>query len=321
MRTLLAATLFFAATTLLSQAGAADWPARPLVIVAPGAAGGTSDIFARLVADGLAKELGAPVIVENRPGAGTLIGSHAVANSTPDGHTLLMAAAAITIGPHLYRAPAIDPLRDFKPIRLVARFPNVVVVGGVSPFKSLAAVIDEARRRPGHLNYASGGVGISEHLSAELFQSMTGTSLTHIPYKSSNDAVMAVASGDAQVSFANLAVAIPLIKSGRLRALAVTGAERIHEFPDLPTVAEAGVAGYDVSTWFGVLAPAGTPTPIVARLDRSMSRWMSQASVRQRIEALAAQPSDEGPEAFTARIKADYEKWGALIQKQNIRAE
>lgn len=320
MRTLLAAMLCLAATTL-SEASLVDWPLRPVVIVAPGAAGGTSDIFARLVADGLATELGSPVIVENRAGAGTLIGSHAVAHSTPDGHTLLMAAAAIAIGPHLYRSPAVDPLRDFSAVRLVARFPNVVVVGGTSRLTSVAQLIEEARRRPGELNYASGGVGISEHLSAELFQSLTKTSLTHIPYKSSNEAVMAVASGDAHVSFANLAVAIPLIKAGRLRALAVTGAERIREFPELPTVAESGVPSYEVSTWFGLLAPAGTPAPIVTRLDRLMRRWMSQAAVRQRIEALAAEPADEGPEAFSARIKADYDKWGALIREQKIRAE
>ena len=302
-------------------ARAAEWPSRPIVIVAPGPAGGTSDVFARLVAEGLSRELGAPVIVENRSGAGTLIGAHAVASAAPDGHTLLMAAAAVTIGPHLYKTPKVDPLRDFTAVRLVARFPNLVVVGIASPASSVEDLIAAARREPRALNYSSGGVGISEHLSAELFQSLTGTSLTHIPYKGSADAVMAVVTGDAQVSFANMAVALPQVKAGRLRALAVTGAERVVGLPDVPTVAEAGVDGYEVSTWFGLLAPAATPRAIVARLDEATKRIVSQPAVRERAAALGAELADEGPAAFAARIRGDYEKWGALIRQKNIRAE
>ena len=303
-------------------AAAADtWPARPITIVAPGAAGGTADLIARLLAQGLARELGQPVIVENRGGAGTLLGSEWVARAKPDGHTLLLGMAALAISPHMYPHVKLDPARDLRPVRLLARSPNVVAVTAGSPVRTVSDLVTEARANPKHYNYASGGVGISEHLSAELFVAMTGVELVHVPYKNSADSVTAVAKGEALVTFGNMAVALPQVRAGKLRAIAVTGRERSSNLPDVPTVSEAGIGGYEVSTWFGLLAPAGTPDTVVDRLDRATQRFLAQQDTRERLAKAGAEVADEGPQAFAATIRGDLVKWGELIRKANLRVE
>ena len=311
------------ASGLLALAALASepWPARPITLVAPGAAGGTADTFARLLAQGLAKELGQPVIVENRGGAGTLLGSQWVAKAKPDGHTLLVGLAALTISPHLYKHMTVDPVRDFEPVRLLARSPNVVVVPAASQVQDIEALAREVRAHPKRFNYSSGGVGISEHLSAELFVAMTGLELVHVPYKSSADSVMAVAKGEALVSFGNMAVALPQVKAGKLRAIAVTSRTRSPSLPEVPTVEEAGVRGYEVSTWFGLLAPAGTPRDVIRKLDEATQRFLAQPAVRERFAAAGADVVDEGPEVFAAALRADTAKWGDLIRKANLRME
>jgi tripartite-type tricarboxylate transporter receptor subunit TctC len=298
-----------------------NWPTRTITIVAPGGAGGTSDLFARLLADGLSKELGRSVIVENRSGAGTLIGAHVVAQAKPDGHTLLIGAAALTISPHMYKSPAVDPVRDFQPVRLVARFPNVVVVNGSSSLKSVGELVAQVRANPGRFSYASGGVGISEHLTGELFQAMTGTALVHIPYKSSMESVIAVVAGDALVAFGNVTASMPQIRAGKLRALAVTGASRYPGLPEVPTVAESGVSGFEVSTWFGLLAPAGTPVEIVTALDEATRRFLSSPEGKGRLRAMGTEDADVGPRAFAELIRGEYAKWGEVVRKANVRAE
>jgi tripartite-type tricarboxylate transporter receptor subunit TctC len=301
---------------------AADaWPTRTVTLVAPSGPGGTSDIFARMLADRLAKDLGRAVIVENRAGVGTLLGAQAVARARPDGYTLLVGAAALTIGPHLLKDMAIDPVRDFAPVRVIARFPNLLIVPDASAVKSVPELLARARAEPGKLVVSSGGVGISEHLSAELFQSMTRTSLVHVPYKSSAESVTAVVSGDAQLSFANMLAAVPAVKAGRVRPIAVTGPARSPFLPDVPTVAEAGVAGFEVLTWFGLLAPAGTPPAIVRLLDESVARWLQMPETQERLRAMGAEPSNEGPEAFAARIRTESTKWAALIREAKLRAD
>jgi tripartite-type tricarboxylate transporter receptor subunit TctC len=321
MRKLLAMLLLGLAAAAHLAAAAEAWPSRTITLVAPGPAGGTSDVFARLLAEALARDLGVNVIVENRSGAATMIGTQFVARAKPDGYTLLVGAAALTIGPHLMKDIAIDPTRELQPIRVLARFPNVVVTHPDSPVKDVRGLIREARAHPGRFNYASGGAGISEHLSGELFKSLTGVDLVHIPYKGSADAVMAVVKGESLVAFANMPVAMPQLRAGKLRALAVTGASRSTVLGELPTVAEAGVQGYELSTWFGLLAPAGTPPEVVRRLDEATRRFLESALARDRLAKLGGDPADEGPDDFRRTLAADYAKWGDLIRKANIRAD
>jgi len=321
MKNMLRILAFLLASASLGLQATDNWPTRTITIVAPGGAGGTSDLFARLLADGLSKELGRSVIVENRSGAGTLIGAHVVAQAKPDGHTLLIGAAALTISPHMYKSPAVDPVRDFQPVRLVARFPNVVVVNGSSSLKSVGELVAQVRANPGRFSYASGGVGISEHLTGELFQAMTGTALVHIPYKSSMESVIAVVAGDALVAFGNVTASMPQIRAGKLRALAVTGASRYPGLPEVPTVAESGVSGFEVSTWFGLLAPAGTPAEIVTALDEATRRFLSSPEGKERLRAMGTEAADVGPRAFAELIRGEYAKWGEVVRKANVRAE
>ena len=306
---------------LLGTALAAEWPSRHITLVAPGVAGGTSDTFARLLAQGLSRELGHPVIVENRSGVGTLLASQLVAKAAPDGHTLLLGMAALAISPHMYKDMKVDPVRDFQPVRMLARSPNVVAVPAASAVRSVSQLVQQVRANPNRFNYSSGGVGISEHLSAELFVAMTGVELVHVPYKSSADSVMAVVTGDALVTFGNMAVALPQVKAGKLRAIAVTGTQRSPNLPDVPTVSEAGIGGYEVSTWFGLLAPAGTPPEVIRRLDDATRRFLAQPQTRERFIAAGAEVVDEGSEAFAAVIRSDTAKWGELIRRNNLRIE
>ena len=306
---------------ICSWAHAAEfWPSRVVTIVAPGAAGGTADTFARLLSELLANDVSKPVIVENRAGVGTLLGSQYVAQAKSDGHTLLLGAAALTIGPHIYKSIALDPTRDLQPIRLLAKFPNLVIVNAGMPIRSVSELVEKARSNPGRFNFSSGGVGISEHLSGELFKSMTGTDIVHVPYKSSAESVRAVLKGEVLVAFANVPLAMPHVRAGKLRALAVTSSNRSSSLPDIPTIAEA-VSGYELSTWFGLLAPVGTPSEIVQVLNKSTMRLTSTVEFKERLRSMGADPADEGPAAFAELIRKDWEKWGALVRKANIRSE
>lgn len=321
MKNLIRILVLLAALPLATARAAEPWPARTITIVVPAPAGGTIDLFARLLTEALTRDLRGTVVVENRPGAGTNIGNQWVAQARPDGYTLLVGAAPLTINPHLYKSLAYDPIRDLQPVRLIARVPNAIVVKGDGPLKSVSELIEQVRANPGRFNYGSPGSGTSVHLATELFKSMTGTELVHVPYKSSPQSASAVLSGDVLVAFENMPIVLPLVKAGKLRALAVTGAARSPSLPDVPTVAEAGVKGYEVSAWFGLLAPARTPAEVVRRLDEATQRFLSSPEAKERIRALGAEPADEGPEAFERLMRAETEKWGALIRAAKIRAD
>jgi tripartite-type tricarboxylate transporter receptor subunit TctC len=307
-----------AATTVVR---ADAWPTRPLTIIAPAAPGGTSDLFARLLAEGLARELGQNVIVDNRPGAGTNIGNQAVARAAPDGYTLLLGMTTLAVNPHLYKDLPYDPQRDLKPIRLLGQMHNVVVVPATSSVTTLKSLIGEAQARPGAMNYASPGKGTSVHLATELFKSMSATDMMHVPYKSSALSAAAVMSGETHVAFENMPVVLGAVKAGRLRAIAVTGAKRSANLPDVPTVAEAGLAGYEVTGWFGLVAPAATPPEIVRRLDEATRRFMTLPQTQERIRTMGAEPADLGPADFAAMVRAENAKWGDVIRKANLRME
>jgi len=258
--------MFVKALSLLLLALAVDhafaqgtaYPAKPVRIVVPSSPGGGTDILARLLAQKLTENLGQQFVVENRPGAGQIIGIEAVARSAPDGYTLLMAASAIVINEVLYKKPPYDTLRDFAPITLGASLPNILVVHPALPAKSVRELIALAKARPGMLNYSSAGSGTSPHLSMELFRIMSGITLTHIPYKGTGPATVDLVAGQVQLSMPNVLTALPQIKGGKLRALGVTSAKRASGLPDIPAIAEAGVPGYEAIQWYGLLAPAGT---------------------------------------------------------------
>lgn len=313
------AMLAIAVLTSIS-ANAQSWPTKFVTIVAPGGPGGTTDIFARLLAVGLPKELGQVVIVENRAGAGTNIGSQYVAQAKPDGYTLLIGAAAVAVNPHLYKSLAYNPQRDLEPIRLIARIPNVIAVHANGP-RNLKELIELLRANPGKYNYASGGAGTMVHLGTELFKSMTQTDIVGVQYKSSALAVSAVLAGEVLVAFENIPVVLPHVKAGTLRALAVTANVRSKNLPDVPTLAEAGLTGYDVTSWFGLFAPTGTPSEAIKRLDAATLAYLQSADAQEKLRAMGAMPATEGPEAFRAMIRAESEKWGAVIRKAKIQAD
>jgi tripartite-type tricarboxylate transporter receptor subunit TctC len=298
------------------------WPARPVRVVVPFAPGGATDILGRLTATELGNALGQPFVVENRAGAGGNIGSDLVAKSPPDGYTLLFGAAGnIGINPTLFSNMPYDPARDLVPVSLIAQVTNVLVVHPSVNARSVQELLALARATPGGLVYASSGNGSTIHLSAELFAAMTGLAMTHVPYRGSGPAMADLLGGRVALMFDNLPSALPHVREGRLRALAVTAARRSPVLPDLPTIAEAGVPGYEATSWFGLFAPAGTPREIVDRMAREMARFARRPEVAERIHALGAEPITNTPEEFAVMVRAEIEKWGAVVRASGARAD
>jgi len=306
-------------TAAAAQSGA--YPARPVRFVVPSAAGGGTDIIARAISLKLAESFGQQFVVDNRPGAGQMIGIELVARAPADGHTLLMAASTLAINPIMYKKVSYDPLRDFAPITQAASLPNVLVVHPSLPVKSVAELIAYAKQRPGQLNFASAGIGTSPQMSIELLKSMAGIDMVHIPYKGTAPGVVDLLAGQVLVMAPNLLTALPHVKSGRLRALAVTSAKRNEALPDVPTVAESGLAGYDSTQWYGVLAPAGTPRDIVARLHDEIVRALRDPEVGKRLAADGAEAVGSSPQEFAAFIKSETEKWAKVATAAGIKAE
>jgi tripartite-type tricarboxylate transporter receptor subunit TctC len=298
-----------------------SYPARPIRLVVPSSPGGGTDITARIMAPELSKLLGQQVVVENRPGAGTMIGGDVVAKAPPDGYTLLMGISTLAINPAVYRKVPYDALRDLAPITQAVSVPNVLVGHPSLPARNVKELIALARSRPGELTFASAGVGTSPHLSIELFLSMTHTKMLHVPYKGSGPGIVDLVAGHVQVMAPNMLSAYPYVKSGRLRAYGVTSAKRASGAPEIPTIAEAGVPGYEAVQWFGVLAPAGTPRPIVQRLYDDCVKVLRLPNVRDLLVKDGGDPIASTPEQFAAFIKAETIKWARVVKDAGIQQE
>jgi len=283
--------------------------------------GGGTDLLGRLIAEKLAASLGQPVVAENRGGAGGNVGAEAAARSAPDGYTIVLVAPSLAISPSLYAKLNYDPVSDFAPIGLVASVPNVMVTHPSVPAQNLAEFIALARAKPGGMNFGSGGSGTSNHLAGELLNLVAGIKLVHIPYKGVNLAMNGVLAGEVHLVFIGIPVPAPHIKAGRLRALAVLAKDRSPILPEVPTAAEAGLPDFDVTTWYGILAPAGTPRPIVTRLNAELVKIMRSPEMKERLATLATDPLTSTPEEFGAYIKREIAKWGDVIRKAGLKAE
>jgi tripartite-type tricarboxylate transporter receptor subunit TctC len=298
---------------------AADYPNRAIHLIVPFAPGGGNDTVARLVGDGVTAELGQPVVVENRPGAGGVVGAEAVARAPADGYTLFLGGVGShAINPNLHAHLGYDPIKDFAPITLVASAPLVLVVHPSVPAQSVRELVALAKAEPGRLNYASNGNGSSSHLAAVMFDTMTGVEMVHVPYKGLSPALTDLLSGQVQLMFSSVVAILPHVKAGRLRALAVSSPARMALLPDLPTIAESGVPGYQSSSWYGILAPAGTPPDVVKRLNAALVKVIAQPAFRDALAREGAEPVGNSPEAFGAFIKAEKERLGDVIRQARL---
>ena len=303
---------------LLGPVLAQEYPSRPVRIVVPSPPAGGTDIVARVLAQHFSKAFGQQFFVENKPGAGNMIGIEAVARSAPDGYTLLMSASTLALNSVLFKKVPYDPVRDFAPITLTATAPNVLLVHPSVPAQSLAEFIALAKAKPGALSYGTPGIGTSPHLSMELLKSMAGIDLQHIPYKGTAAAVTDVIGGQIAATFSNALTAKPQVDAGRVRALAITGPRRIEALPNVPPVAEAGVPGYEAMQWYGLLAPAGTPAAIVERLNAEALKALRSPEMKERLSADGAEPLGGSPAEFAALIRRELDKWTRVAHAAGI---
>ncbi|MEP7156932.1 MAG: tripartite tricarboxylate transporter substrate binding protein [Betaproteobacteria bacterium] len=297
------------------------WPSKPIKYIVPFPPGGTTDILARLLANKLSAALGQQVVVENKAGAGGNIGSDFVAKSAPDGYTILggtISSHAINVS--MYANMPYDPVKDFVPITLIGTNANVLVVDPKNPAKDLKELIAQAKAKPGAMSFASAGNGTSQHLSGELFKAMAGLQMEHIPYKGSAPAIQDVMAGQVPMMFDTTVVAGPHIKGGNVRALAVTSAKRVKGMETIPTMAEAGVPGYELVSWQGIFAPAGTPKAIVTRLNAELVKIIAMPDIRERLDSLGVDPVANTSEQFAAFQKAEIAKWAKVVKDANIKA-
>jgi tripartite-type tricarboxylate transporter receptor subunit TctC len=318
LRILLFSTLAAAA---IAQAQQPAYPSRPLKLILPFPPGGSTDLLGRALSERLSEQLRQPVVPENRPGAGGNVGAEAAVRSAPDGYTLVLCAPSLAISPSLYRKLNYDPLRDLVPIALVATIPNLFVVHPSVPARSLAELAKHARDNPGKLNFGTGGAGTSNHLASDLFRMLGKADILQVPYKGAESAMLALLGGQVQMVVIGPPAAAPQIKAGRLRALAVLGRERLADFPDLQTAAESGMPGFEVDTWYGVLAPAGVPREIVVRLNAELTRMMQGTEMRERLAAMGVQPLSSTPERFAEFFKAEVAKWAVVVKESGARAD
>jgi tripartite-type tricarboxylate transporter receptor subunit TctC len=298
------------------------YPSHPIRMVVPFSAGaGVTDIMARLVGQHLGASLGQSVVIENRPGAGGIPGTEAVSKAAPDGYTLLMTNVALVVNSYLYSKLPYDPVKDFTPVTLVNTAPLLLVVHPAIAAKSVQELVAYAKAHPGELSFGSGGVGSTPHLSGELFKSLSGIDVLHVPYKGGAPALNDLIGGQLSFMIENMPGTMPFVKGGKLRALAVTSARRSPLEPALPTMAEAGVPGYEVVGWNGIVAVTGTPPEIVARLHAEVAKILHSPEVKQRMAALGAEPVGNTPDEFGTFIKAEMARWGKVIKEKGIRSE
>ena len=298
------------------------WPTKPVKWVVPFPPGGAMDVIARTLGDRLAQDLGQPFVIENRPGAGGNIGADYVAKQPADAHTVMITSIGMATNKALYAKLGYDPVKDFAPVSLLAVVPNVLVVNATrSADKSVKDVLAHSRREPGKLTYASAGNGTSIHLAGEVFASMAKLQLLHIPYKGSGPAVTDMLGGQVDLMFDSITSARPHIQAGKLRALGVTSAKRSATLPDVPTIAEAGVPGYEVSPWFAVFAPAGTPAAIVNKINAALIDAMKQPDTVAKFETIGAEPIGTTPQQLATHLDKELARWGALIKERNIRMD
>ena len=302
--------------TSLAQAQA--WPEKPLTLVVPFPAGGTTDVLARALAEKLQQSLGQTVIVESKPGAGATLGADHVAKAKPDGYTLLVGAVHHTIASSVYKKLPYDFQRDLAPLTVIAMVPNVLVVSAASPAKSVADLVAQAKSAKPELSYGSNGNGTAQHLIGTQFQNQTGTTLLHIPYKGSGPLTTDLLGGQVTMSFDTITPVLPHIQAGKLRPLAVTTAKRSSALPEVPTLAESGLPGFDIGTWFGVLAPAATPKPVIARLSEEMQKVIRSPEFKKRMAEIGAEPVGNTPEQMASQIKDDTEKFARLVRDAKV---
>ncbi len=302
--------------------GAQSYPSKPTRIIAGFSPGGGSDIFARLAAAKLSELWGQPVLVENRVGASGTIGADVVAKSPPDGYTLFLAnTTPNAMAPHVIEKLPFDARKDFAPITLIADTPNILVVHPSVPAKNVTELIAVMKAKPGKLTFASSGQGSVQHFAAEMFKQMAGVDIVHVPYKGSSQAMTDLIAGNVDINFDTMTAALPSVKAGKLRALAVTSTKRASGVPDLPTVAEAGLKGYEISTWYGLVAPAGTPPAIVAKIQQDIARALQLPDIKQRFAELSAEPGGMPPAEFGRFLQAEFDKYGRLAKQANIKVE
>ena len=311
-----------AACTVTTPVWGQSYPNRPLKMILPFPAGGPTDIVARALGQGLGEALGQNVVIDNRPGGGGLIGATLAAKSAADGHTLFLGGiTTFAIAPSVHKNLPYDPLKDFLPVTQATRQPILLMVHPALPVKSVREFIALAKARPGELNYASSGPGGSGHMAGELFRLVTGVNIVHIPYKGAPPALNELIAGQVQVLFGTILITAPHVRAGRVRAIAITGPQRTNALPEVMTFAEAGIAGYDASSWNGIAVPAGTPHAIVDRLNTELTRILRTPLVRERLAQDGAVPVPSTPEEFSALIKLEMAKWAQVVKAANIRIE
>lgn len=317
----LAASVVAAASMLAAPAVMAAYPDKPIRLIVGFSAGGTTDVVARILGKEIGEDLGQPVVIENRPGAGSNIAAEMVARADPDGYTLLMVAVTSAINHTLYKNLKFDLTTDFDPVALAVRVPNVLVVHPDVQANSVAELTKLLKDNPGTVNFASSGSGTSIHMAGELFKLRAGVEVTHIPYKGSANALTDLIGGQVQYMFDNMPSAWPHVETGKLRALAVTTAERSQTAPDLPTMQEAGFDGFDVSSWFGVIGPKGMPQDVTEKLNKSIRVALAKPEVRERFQGLGAVPADTTPQEFGQFIKTEVETWGPVVEASGARVD
>jgi tripartite-type tricarboxylate transporter receptor subunit TctC len=319
-RSNLVAVLVYLLAAGLGTAHAQEYPTRPVEIIVPFAAGGGTDLIARLMCDGLAQRLGQSFVAVNRPGANTNVGTLAAIHAKPDGHTLLMASIGLAANPSLYTKLGFDPQRDLAPIALIANVPTILVTSKALPVDTLASLIAYVKARPGELNYASYGVGSGPHLAAELFQSVTGTRMVHVPYGGGGPAALGVIGNTVQMLFSSVVPVLGMVRGGSLKAIAIAADRRLALLPEVPTFTETAV-DYVSGTWFGILAPAKTPAPVIAKLEAAIHDMLADPAIRARLTEQGAEIADLGPAQFADFLHGETARLSTVIHRANIRLD